>query len=331
MFRNITASIGNVVGRVVHPVVSLLQSAPGWFNRTTPGDHGPHHHHQHNFTVLNHTAYHPQSHHLRPHPHHQQHNSTAPKVNVVQKKLPSPGDVNPHRTCPFSRDASGPAASTEAPATAMPTPAVTTTVPHAVTTTGNPTTTGVPVLHSRLCGQAPAVPALRAYPFATANELATSIDGSTSEKSTSQVPQDIINATDTILPTTPTGGSVSLLEDRAEVTASTSAAATLLAASHTPLMPMPTGNATAGSTYLPAADTTSSQSFVPSTTSVVHTTAPSPTTVPLLKGTQTALPATRHLPTTPPSVESTSVVPQETPDAAPFAKAAFTWSPRRFA
>ncbi|XP_037507123.2 uncharacterized protein LOC119383169 [Rhipicephalus sanguineus] len=317
---SIAASIGNVVGRVIHPVVALLNSPSGWFDHTTPGAHShiAHHHRPHNFTVLNHTDHHGQSHNTRPH--RNRFNFTAPpNVGDVRNQLAGHGDVNRHQVCPFSVQTSPPAIVTEATTTPSPTPA-------------NPTTTvRVPILKSSLCGQDPAphVPALRAYPFTVQDAAATSTDGSTAipKEPTSEMYQEITTAGNTALPTTLTNVPLPFPEDRTEGTGPTSAAAMLLAESNTQYTPVPVGNEKVATTYSPTSDTVSSQSPVPSTTSVVPTTVRSPTS---LNTTHTALPATRGVPTPPSAVESTSVVPEDAPDAASSGTVSFTTTSHRF-
>ncbi|KAL1422590.1 hypothetical protein MTO96_021998 [Rhipicephalus appendiculatus] len=315
MPQQVFNNIGNVVGRVIHPVVSLLNGAPGWNSPSTSGAHSPsahHHNPPHVFTVLNHTAHHGQSHNTRPH--HNRRNFTTPNVGVVQKKPAGQGDVNHQPVCPSSGLAT---------TTSSPTPAV--------TTAATPTTTvGMSILKSSLCGQgpAPAVPALRAYPFTVPDATATWSDNPTAipKEPTSDLYQEITTAGNTVLPTTLADVSVSIPRDQTRATVSTSAAATLLAESST-TAPVPTSNDPAATTYSPASDTVSTQSPVPSTTSVVPTTVRSPTS---LKVTQTALPAATDTSTQPPAVESTSVVHEDTPDAASSGTVFFTTTSHRF-
>ncbi|KAL1474433.1 hypothetical protein MTO96_037978 [Rhipicephalus appendiculatus] len=189
---------------------------------------------------------------------------------------------------------------------------------------------GMSILKSSLCGQgpAPAVPALRAYPFTVPDATATWSDNPTAipKEPTSDLYQEITTAGNTVLPTTLADVSVSIPRDQTRATVSTSAAATQLAESST-TTPVPASNGPAATTYSPASDTVSTQSAVPSTTSVVPTTVRSPTS---LKVTQTALPAATDTSTQPPAVESTSVVPEATPDAAPSGTVSFTTTSHRF-
>ncbi|XP_050039719.2 uncharacterized protein [Dermacentor andersoni] len=280
VFQNIPSSIGNVVSRVMNPVVSLLHNASVWFNRTSHREHGHNAHHPHNFTALNHTAHHGQGHNV-----HHHRNFTAPKEHVVQEKLPPPGKMSPQPTRRCSRITSRPAIATETTATPSSAPVVTSAIPATELTThanSSPTVTA-PVLKSKLCGYAPtqSVPVPRAYPFTALGTVATSTDVPTPipEESTSEIHEGITAAASTVLPTTSTAVSPSLPEDRAQGTASTLTAATLLAQSTT--KPLPSRNEPVVSTYSPASDTTTSGSSVVTATSAVNSTVQRPTTVPL--------------------------------------------------
>ncbi|XP_070391878.1 mucin-7-like [Dermacentor albipictus] len=280
VFQNIPSSIGNVVSRVMNPVVSLLNNA---FNRTSHREHGHNAHHPHNFTALNHTADHGQGHSV-----HHHRNLTAPKEHVVQEKLPTPGKMSPQPPRRCSRITSRPAVATETTATPSSAPVVTSAIPTTELTTranSSPTVT-TPVLKSKLCGYAPtpSVPVPRAYPFTALGPVTTSTDvpAPIPEESTAEIPEGITAAASTVLPTTSTAVSPSLPEDRAQGTASTLAAATLLAQSTPQPMPLPSRNEPVVSTYSPASDNPSSGSFVVIATSAVNNTVQRPTSVPVL-------------------------------------------------
>ncbi|XP_054930380.1 uncharacterized protein [Dermacentor andersoni] len=146
VFRNITSSIGNVVSRVINPVVSLLHNASVWFNRTAHREQSHNaQHHQHNFTVLNHTGNRDQGHDAH---HHSQHNFTVDKADVVRKKFAALTKLSRNQTHPSSMTAR-PAIITEATTTSGPALIVTSVVPDTeITTRANPST--VPVLTSTL-------------------------------------------------------------------------------------------------------------------------------------------------------------------------------------
>ncbi|KAH7954625.1 hypothetical protein HPB49_020252 [Dermacentor silvarum] len=258
VFQNIPSSIGNVVSRVMNPVVTLLHNASVWFNRTSHREQSHSAHHQHNFTVINSTVHHGHSHHAH---HHQ--NFTAPKADIIDKKLPTPEKLSHQQTRRCSRITSRPAVATEVTTTPSPAPVPTSTVPATEMTTraSSSATVTMPVLKSRLCSYGPtsSAPVPRAYPFPVVGAVATSIDVPTAipEERTLEIHEAITTAANTVPPTTLTAVSPSLPEDRAQGTASTLAATPLLVQSTTQPTPVPTRNEPVASTYSPASDTAS--------------------------------------------------------------------------
>ncbi|XP_065302812.1 uncharacterized protein [Dermacentor albipictus] len=227
VFRNITSSIGNVVSRVINPVVSLFHNAPVWFNRTANREQGDNaQHHQHNFTVLNRTANGDQDHNAH---HHIQHNVTVDKADVVRKKLAALTKFSRNQTHPSSM-AARPAIITEATTTSGPALIVTSVAPDTeITTRANPRT--VPVLTSPLGANAPSlsVPILRARSSTILGPVTTWTDGPSliPEKRTPEIHDTTIIAAITmpayaayyaVLPTTSVNVSLPQPEDQAQGT-----------------------------------------------------------------------------------------------------------------
>ncbi|XP_075743306.1 uncharacterized protein LOC142796474 [Rhipicephalus microplus] len=195
VFHSLTASIGDVFGRVINPMVSLLNSPSSRLNHTAPGPHNHTAHPPH----PNHTVLHGQNSAL---PHHDPLNFTTPNGGVVQKNPAKEGDVNHDPAFPLS----------EVPTTtSSPTPAV--------TTAAFPTTTvRVPVLKSNVCdqGPTPGVPAQRAYPSTTPDSTVTWTDNPTAipKQPTSELYQEVTTAANTVLRTTLADTLVSFPADR---------------------------------------------------------------------------------------------------------------------
>ncbi|XP_075543412.1 uncharacterized protein LOC142577863 [Dermacentor variabilis] len=199
---HIATSISNVFGKVVNPVVALLQNASVWLNRTA-------HRHQSATGLHQHTAAVPHS--------------------VIKKKLAVIGKLN-HRTAStasVTARPSVPSDATTAPSrkTAVPSP-----VPEA-TTRSRPTTnmlTLTPVLVSTLGAPAPTlgVPHARADTFPNSPSTTASADLPTSfteEVSSKSIVTDHVTGTTTTASESPLARTV--MSNRATLSATTPASA----------------------------------------------------------------------------------------------------------